>query len=499
MDLDKGTDEDPDVRCRLVARDFEPKGEKDREDLFAAMPPLECKKVLFRKAVQMPRRGGKKMKLLFIDVKKAHLNAFLEEGEHAYIDLPEEDAEMGMCGRLRRWLYGMRPAASAWEKDYTDNLESIGFRRGRAAPTVFYNSATSTRCVVHGDDFTFLGYDDDLRDIIKAFGDWYEIKVRGILGGGGGCGEQEEITILNRKVRWVGNVIEYEADDKHAKILCNELGLADESNGLGLPIVKETLEDLQADDDALNGIETTRFRGLAARANYLGQDRTDVQYAAKEICREMARPKNGSWKKLKRLGRYLLEFPRLVWSFEGVEGSEGQYIDVFSDSDWAGCLRTRRSTSGGIVTLDGGVVKSWSGTQATIATSSGEAEYYALVKAAAEGLGVKAVMEDMGWNMKVRIWIDSTAAKSVASRIGLGRVRHMEIKYLWIQEATKAKRIELQKIDGKLNPADVLTKPKTYEEAQNLLKNVGTTIVRRKTWERCGLVRWADVVDFDKV
>ena len=96
-----------------------------------------------------------------------------------------------------------------------------------------------------------------------------------------------------------------------------------------------------------------------------------------------------------------------------------------------------------------------------------------MVNAAAEALGEKAVMEDMGWNMKVRIWIDSTAAKSAASRIGLGRVRHMEIKYLWIQEATKAKRIELQKIDGKLNPADVLTKPKTYvtyEEAQTLLK-----------------------------
>jgi hypothetical protein len=265
VDLDKGNDEEPDVRCRLVGRDFKPKGEKDREDLFAAMPPLECKEILFRKAVQMPRRGGKKMKLLFIDVKKAHLNVFLEEGEHAYIELPEEDAEIGMCGRLRRWLYGMRPAASAWEKDYTVNLESIGFQRGLAAPTVFFNPATSTRCVVHWDIFTFLGYEDDLLDITKAFQDWSEIKVRGILGGGGVCGELEEITILNRKLRWVGNAIEYEADDKHARILCSELGLADESNGLEAPIVKETLADLQDDDEELDEIEATRFRGLAAR------------------------------------------------------------------------------------------------------------------------------------------------------------------------------------------------------------------------------------------
>ena len=47
--------------------------------------------------------------------------------------------------------------------------------------------------------------------------------------------------------------------------------------------------------------------------------------------------------------------------------------------------------------LDGGALKSWSSTQATVAMSSGEAEYYALVKGAAEGLGMQALMKDLGW------------------------------------------------------------------------------------------------------
>ena len=59
------------MRSRWVARDFKPKGDKDREDLFAAMPPLEAKRMLFRQA-RVRRR--KKYKLLFIDVRKAHLN-----------------------------------------------------------------------------------------------------------------------------------------------------------------------------------------------------------------------------------------------------------------------------------------------------------------------------------------------------------------------------------------------------------------------------------------
>ena len=68
----------------MVARDFKPKGEKDREDLFAAMPPLEAKKVLFQKAVQenkeRRKNGQDGIKLMFIDVKKAHLYRVVPEG-----------------------------------------------------------------------------------------------------------------------------------------------------------------------------------------------------------------------------------------------------------------------------------------------------------------------------------------------------------------------------------------------------------------------------------
>ena len=81
--------------------------------------------------------------------------------------------------------------------------------------------------------------------------------------------------------------------------------------------------------------------------------------------------------KLKRLVRYLLRFPRLLWTFKRDE-CETDTVDAFSDSDWAGCVRTRRSTSGGVVTVGRSAIKHWSLTQATVALSSGEAEYLAL-------------------------------------------------------------------------------------------------------------------------
>ena len=80
--------------------------------------------------------------------------------------------------------------------------------------------------------------------------------------------------------------------------------------------------------------------------------------------------------------------------------------------------------------MKGGTLKTWSSTQATIATSSGEAEYYALTKAVAEGLGARSLAADLGWKFRLRVSVDSTVAKSVASRMGLGKIRHLEVKYL---------------------------------------------------------------------
>ena len=79
-----------------------------------------------------------------------------------------------------RRLYGMRPAAQAWEKDFAAKLvHEAGFIRGRAASSVFYHPVTGIRLVVWGDDFTFLGRELDLKEVLDQTGKWYAIKMRG--------------------------------------------------------------------------------------------------------------------------------------------------------------------------------------------------------------------------------------------------------------------------------------------------------------------------------
>ncbi len=112
----------------------------------------------------------------------------------------------------------------------------------------------------------------------------------------------------------------------------------------------------------------------------------------------------------------MLEYP-----FQEADG-----IQVHSDTDWAGCPRTRKSTSGGCVMLGSHCLKSWSSTQPTVSLSSGEAEFYGLVKAAGVGLGYKALLQDFGYELPATAWTDSSAAMGVVGRQGLGRLRHLD-------------------------------------------------------------------------
>jgi hypothetical protein len=457
------------------------------------MPPLEAKRLLFKTAAAT-WGSSDPTKIRLIDVKKAHLNGKVGEDVWACIELPEEDAEPGMCGRLNRWLYGMRPAAKAWEEDYAAKLIGAGFKRGVASPTCFFHPMWGLRIVVHGDDFTITGKQRKLDEFTKLMGEWYLMTVKGTLGPG--PGDSRSLRILNRTLRIDGDHLIYEADAKHARVLCEQLGLEEGSKGLDSPCSKSEVNE---DDPLLERDEVRRYRGLAARASYLAMDRIDLMFAAKETCREMSAPRKSAWGRLKKLARYLLKYPRAEWRFPmGV--FEELKMRVYSDSDWAGCKASRKSTSGGLITLDGIALRAWSSTQATVATSSGEAELHALVKAASEGLGLQSVARDLGLELQLALFVDSSAAQAIASRSGLGKTKHVEVKFLWIQAVVASGRINIGRVPGDQNPADVLTKPHDIRRFDCMLRPVGFHVCLHEDLTRVGSCRWADLdpddVDF---
>ena len=109
----------------------------------------------------------------------------------------------------------------------------------------------------------------------------------------------------------------------------------------------------------------------------MATDMLDLQFVCKEVCREMSAPTVQPWKKVKRIGRYLLGGEKVVWMFPWKDGHGS--LKVFTDSDWAGDWETRMSTSGGIVTIGEHCLKTWSTNQSSPSLNSCKAEYYVVV------------------------------------------------------------------------------------------------------------------------
>ena len=125
-------------------------------------------------------------------------------------------------------------------------------------------------------------------------------------------------------------------------------------------------------------------------------------------------------------------------------------------------------------------IKTWSVTQAVIALSSGEAEYYGIVKGASAGLGVCSVLADLGvvskTPTKLVIYTDSSAAKGISSRRGLGKVRHIEVNQLWIQDRVNSGEIEVRKVTGISNIADALTKHTEHDMLRKHVEGVSLQV-----------------------
>ena len=178
----------------------------------------------------------------------------------------------------------------------------------------------------------------------------------------------------------------------------------------------------------------------------------------------MSSPTRGSWKGLVKLGKYLKTHSRSGYSYPYQD--HPKELVVWTDTDYAGCKRTRKSTSGGVVMWGKHLIKSWSSTQTVVALSSGEAEYYGAVRGASQVLGLAAMLRDMGIEASIdaeakpgiELCVDASAAVGIASRRGLGKQRHIELNELWLQDQVARGRIAVRKVDGRAKFSDSLTK-----------------------------------------
>ncbi|CAK0813925.1 unnamed protein product [Prorocentrum cordatum] len=503
VDTNKGDAERPNYRSRLVVKEIKAKKRPDEQlevsEVFSAMPPLEAMRSLVSLMVtwtreaplhiqESLRKKGRKpgnFKIGFFDISRAHF--YGKAQRRIFVELEEESRkEYGedKCGLLLKSWYGTQDASKIWQGDYTELLEEHGYKAGVSCPAVFYKEEDETRLLGHGDDFAVLAQQQDIDSFEATLGKKYEFKKTANLGFDEG--DDKQAVFLNRVIEVSAGAppgggrpcrhAMIEPGKRHAEIVIDELGLS-KANGVDTPMEKRSADKqmMDAKSAALGTAEASRFRSLTMRVAYLSQDRLDLAEASKTLARSMQTPTEASWLMLKRVGRYLKRHPSTVTVF--TEQKMFDKIRVYVDSDHAGCAVTRKSTGGFVAMLGHHVIKHGSNLQSTVSLSSGESEYYALVKGGSVGLGLHSLFADWGLDLKVELASDSSAARGHVQRRGLGKMRHVQSRYLWIQERVGKGDLSIAAVPGKNNVADVLT------------KSVGGSLLRRhmatlNIWDR---------------
>ena len=125
--------------------------------------------------------------------------------------------------------------------------------------------------------------------------------------------------------------------------------------------------------------------------------------------------------------------------------------------------------------IGGHFLKGWSSTQNHVTLSSAEAELIALVKCSAELMGMRSAMRDWGVDSSGVVYADSSAALAIANRKGAGKLRHINISCLWIQEKQDLHQLEMRKVLGTENPADLMTKYFARDKIENNISIIGQT------------------------
>jgi len=215
------------------------------------------------------------------------------------------------------------------------------------------------------------------------------------------------------------------------------------------------------------------FRQVVGKLMHIQEDVKAIQFSLLQRSRELATPSDDSLARLKHLVRFLLGTLGHVQATRAKEGTST--IDVAVDSDWAGCRSTRKSTDFVCVRLLGCPIYSSARTQTAQAQSSAEGELGGIHRGALQGLYAQNLWASLfDQILPISIGTDSDAGRALSTRRGVGRVRHLEVRQLYIQKLTNDGRVKVYRRPGSENEADIGTKPLERELLFKHLRSLGT-------------------------
>ena len=465
-------------RSRLVAREFRT-GSPWTEELFA---PASSLGVVHSFLVWAISAG---LEVVSLDIKDAYLQVPQPSPAIITVDarIFSEEATGQVTYVLERLLPGQRVGA---RYNYAkEMLEVAGVENFVKEPTLFRSQRGKDRAglILHADDGLLASSPKERERLLRSIGAKVSIQMSSPLLRVG-----DEIEFLKRRYVLTEEGLVVFPSNRYAEALF--AGVGKEAKVRDTPADASFLEIDSSEE--LDGDKARLYREATGRLLYLSHSRGDIQFATCILASKMAKPTRTSWRWLQRVIGCLKKVPMFgillrparseaCLGYGGgasdLQPGSKVVVEAVTDADWAGDKQTRRSRTAIQIYVAGSMVASFVRSQRSIALSSGESEFIALVGGASEALYVgdclKFLVEGEELEVEVRSRSDFAACRGIAQRVGCGRIRHLDASLLWVQLAVKGKRLVIGTVAGSMNPADIGTKPLAGPRLRELMFLMG--------------------------
>ncbi|GJS77800.1 retrovirus-related pol polyprotein from transposon TNT 1-94 [Tanacetum coccineum] len=441
-------------KSRLVAKGYAQKEGIDFEESFAPVARLEAVRLFIAYAAH------KSFTVYQMDVKTTFLYGPLKE--EVYVNQPDgfvDPYHPDQVYRLKKALYGLKQAPRAWYDELSNFLVSKGFSKGSIDPTLFITK--------HGEDILLVQiYVDDIifgstnpklsKRFEKLMHSKFDMSMMGELKFFLGIQiHQSPCGIFINQAKYAQEILK-----KHGMTSCDSIGT---------PMATKHL------DADLSGtpVDQMKYRSMVGALMYLTASRPDIVHATCYCARYQAKPTEKHLTVVKRIFRYLKDSINMGLWYPKDTGFE---LTAFLDSDHAGCLDSRKSTSGGIQFLGGDKLVSWSSKkQDCTSMSSAEAEYVSLSACCAQVLWLRTQLTDYGFHFdKIPMYCDSKAAIAISCNpVQHSRTKHIDVRYHFIKEQVEKGIVELFFVGTEYQLADLFTKALSEDRFKYLVRRLG--------------------------
>ena len=248
------------------------------------------------------------------------------------------NSEDHIVWKLNKAIYGLRSSPKAWQNHLAETLQQLGMQRLTSEPNVFRTATGNAFILVYVDDLLFLG---EPAVVNKLFAD---IQQQLLLRPTGDLTVGNSVNFLGRNISNKGDYYEISLASSYTTELLKEADMLN-CNASPAPGTKTTSTDVE---QPLTTEEHKAYRRAVGKLQWMTYTRPDISYATKELARSLTQPTTLDQQKLKHLLRYIKGTQHYRFFVRPVVRTMDTTpdLDVFVDSDWAGCATTRRSTSG---------------------------------------------------------------------------------------------------------------------------------------------------------